>query len=405
MKYSEKDVLQYIAEEDVKFVRLAFCDVLGVQKNVCIPVEELAKAFKEGVSIDASAIKGFGDETRSDLFLQPDASTLSVLPWRPEQGKVIRFFCDVTYPDGSPFENDSRAILKNAVKRAEQAGLEFFFGAEMEFYLFGMDENGERFETPYDRAGYMDVAPYDKGENIRRQICLTLERMGIRPESAHHEEGPGQNEIDFKYAAALNSADDALTFRSVVQTVAGINGLYADFSSKPIADQPGNGFHVNLSVVGKNYDNPLSGAVAGIINRIREITLFLNPSEKSFDRLGNNKAPGYVAWSKQNRSSVIRIPATRGKLNRLELRSPDPLANPYLAYALIIDSAMEGIVNGLPCPNEADINFFTANEQTLLGYERLPVSLEQAKKTAAESSFVHSSLPESLIEYYLNNVR
>ena len=228
MKYSKEEVIQFVAEEDVKFIRMAFCDIYGKQKNISIMPGELERAFEYG--IDASAIDGFGGEVHSDLFLHPDTSTLCVLPWRPEHGKVVRMFCTVTYPDGTPFEADTRALLRKAAEDAEKEGISFAFGSEMEFYLFKCDENGEPTNIPYDNAGYMDVAPEDKGENVRREICLTLERMGINPESSHHEEGPGQNEIDFCYSHAITAADDALTFRSVVLAVAARNGLCADFS-------------------------------------------------------------------------------------------------------------------------------------------------------------------------------
>ena len=201
MKYSKEEVMQYVAEEDVKFIRLAFCDAIGNQKNISIMPGELPRAFDTGIAFDASAVRGFGDEAKSDLFLHPDPATLTWLPWRPEHGKVVRMFCDITYPDGRPFECDARALLKRAVADAAEAGYEFFFGAEQEFYLFELDETGEPTKIPYDRAGYMDIAPDDRGENIRREVCLTLEQMGITPESSHHEEGPGQNEIDFREAA------------------------------------------------------------------------------------------------------------------------------------------------------------------------------------------------------------
>lgn len=232
MKYSREEVAQFIMEEDVKFIRLTFCDVFGKQKNISIMPDELSRAFTQGIAFDASAIEGFGDETHSDLLLHPDADTLMILPWRPEHGKVVRMFCSITYPDGKLFECDTRSILKRAVKDAEEAGLSFSFGSEQEFYLFKLDDNGERTNIPYDNAGYMDIAPDDKGENIRREICLTLEQMGIRPESSHHEEGPGQNEIDFRYSDPLTAADNAQTFQAIVKTVAGRNGLFTKLQPK-----------------------------------------------------------------------------------------------------------------------------------------------------------------------------
>lgn len=248
MKYSKEEVMQYVREEDVKFIRLAFCDVFGKQKNISIMPDELPRAFEFGIAIDASAIAGFSDEEHSDLFLHPDADTLMPLPWRPEHGSVVRMFCDITYPDGKIFECDTRSILKKAIQDAGNSGFRFFFGAEQEFYLFTLDDNGKPTGVPYDNAGYMDIAPEDRGENIRREICLTLEQMGIQPESSHHEEGPGQNEIDFRYSDPLTAADNAMTFQTVVKTVAGRNGLFADFSPKPLKDKPGNGFHINISV-------------------------------------------------------------------------------------------------------------------------------------------------------------
>ena len=227
MQFSKEEVLQYVQEEDVKFIRLAFCDVFGKQKNISILAEELERAFQYGIAFDASAIAGFGDEARSDLLLWPEPDTLALLPWRPEQGRVVRMFTRITYPDGTPFECDTRSLLKQAMAAAQEKGYTFYFGAEQEFYLFRLDEHGEPTKTPYDKAGYMDIAPDDRGENVRREICLTLEQMGIRPESSHHEDGPGQNEIDFRYNDPLRSADDIVTFRMVVKTMAARNGLYA----------------------------------------------------------------------------------------------------------------------------------------------------------------------------------
>lgn len=218
MKYTKEDVIQYTQEEDVKFIRLAFCDVFGKQKNISIMPEELPRAFKHGIAIDASAIAGFGDESHSDLLLHPESDTLIPLPWRPEHGRVVQMFSDITYPDGSFFQCDTRNLLKAAIKDAKDAGYEFTFGAEQEFYLFLLDENGKATKIPCDEAGYMDIAPEDHGENVRREICLTLEKMNIRPESSHHEVGPGQNEIDFRFSDALTAADNAQTFQRVVKT-------------------------------------------------------------------------------------------------------------------------------------------------------------------------------------------
>ena len=398
--YSKNEVLEFVKEEDVKFIKLAFSDVFGKQKNVSITDNELNRAFKTGVAIDASAINGFGDEARSDLFLHPDPSTLTILPWRPEHGRVVRMFCDITYPDGLPFECDSRLILKNAVKAAEEQGLSFSFGSEMEFYLFKLDENGKKTDEPYDNAGYMDVAPEDKGENIRREICLTLEQMGIFPESSHYEEGAGQNEIDFRYSDPLTAADDAITFRQVVRTVAYRNGLFADFSPKPIENAAGNGFHINFSVKSKSGADVSSNCIAGILNRVEDMTVFLNNTENSYKRLGTNKAPAFIAWSKENRSELIRIPAAEGDYKRAELRSPDPLANPYIAFALMIYSGILGVLGNEKLSDPADFNMYKASEDILKRYKRLPANLSEAKLKAEKSEFIKKHLPEAIISAY-----
>ncbi len=399
MKYSEKEVMQYVAEEDVKFIRLAFCDVFGRQKNIAIMPGELQRAFEYGVAIDASAIAGFGGEVRSDLILRPDPSTLSGLPWRPESGRVVRMYCDIMRPDGSTLETDTRAILKSAVAASEAAGYSFDFGSELEFYLFKTDDRGEPTREPYDHAGYMDIAPDDRGENIRREICLTLERMGIQPESSHHEEGPSQNEIDFRYSDPLTAADNAVTFQSVVKAVAARNGLCADFTPKPLRDAPGSGMHINVSVHGGSGD-ALPQVIAGMMAKIRDITLFLNPTRASFERLGSCKAPGYISWSSENRSQLIRIPAATGPYRRAELRSADPTANPYLAFALLIHAGLYGISHCLELPAPADINLFTASDEELRAFSHLPASYAEAAACAQASGFVRDHLPAAIIETY-----
>ena len=402
MKYSKQEVMQYVQEEDVKFIRLAFCDVFGKQKNISIMPEELPRAFEYGIAIDASAIEGFGDETHSDLLLHPDADTLMPLPWRPEHGRVVRMFCTISYPDGRTFECDSRSILKQAVQYAEKAGFQFFFGAEQEFYLFNLDDNGNPTKEPYDNAGYMDIAPEDKGENIRREVCLTLEQMGIRPESSHHEEGPGQNEIDFRYSSPLAAADNAMTFQTVVKTVARRNGLYADFSPKPLEDKPGNGFHINMSVKSSDNVDNMNFMIAGILAKVAEMTIFLNPLESSYQRFGNNKAPRYISWSSENRSQLVRVPAAVGEYKRAELRSPDPAANTYLAFALMIYASLYGIQNKLELQDPADINLYKADADTLAKFEQLPENLKSACALANNSDFIKKHIPGAILEIYCN---
>lgn len=394
--YSYDEVMTYCQEEDVKFIRLAFCDLTGRQKNIAIMPEELGRAFRYGISFDASAIPGFGDEVRSDLFLFPDPSTLSVLPWRSAQGQVVRMFCDIRRPDGSPFERDSRRLLKKAVEAAKEMGITCYFGAEFEFYLFRTGENGEATRIPYDNAGYMDIAPEDKGENVRREICLTLVDMGIRPEGSHHEEGPGQNEIDFRYSDALTAADNAVTFQAVVKTIAMQSGLSACFSPKPLPDQSGNGLHINMSLQGAKDQRQRDAFMAGILRHVREITAFLNPTEESYLRLGEKKAPRYVTWSPENRSQLIRIPAARGDAVRFELRSPDPGANPYIAYALLIYAGLEGIrTESSLCP-PVNVNLFTAGPEVTDSLETLPASLPEALELARRSPLVARYMPEIL---------
>jgi glutamine synthetase len=400
MRYTKDEIIQYISEEDVKFIRLAFCDVFGVQKNIAIMPEELPRAFEYGIAIDASAIRGFGDVVNSDLLLHPDPDTLAELAWRPETGKVVRMYADITYPDGTPFECDTRTLLKQAIKTAELQGYTFAFGEEQEFYLFKLDDIDNRTYEPYDNAGYMDIAPEDRGENIRREICLTLEKMGIHPERSHHEEGPGQNEIDFRYSDPLTAADNALTFQMVVKTIARRNGLYADFSPKPLKDAPGNGCHINVSVKPSDNFVNLNYMIAGILDKIQEMTLFFNPKDESYSRFGGNKAPRYISWSAENRSQLIRIPAAQGEYCRAELRSPDNLANPYLSFVLLIHAGLYGINNRLALPDPVNENLQNADPEIIRNLRKLPETLKEAASLANSSSFVKSLIPQSIIDTY-----
>lgn len=401
MIYSKDEILQYIMEDDVKFIRLAFCDVFGKQKNISVMPEELPRAFRHGIPFDASSIQGYGDEMHSDLCLVPNADTLTLLPWRPEHGKVVRMYSDVVYPSGEPYECDTRHLLKEAVETAEKMGIHFAFGSEQEFYLFLLDENGNRTKTPYDNAGYMDIAPEDKGENIRREICLTLEQMGIRPECSHHEGGPGQNEIDFRYSEPLSAADNVMTFQTVVKTVAGRNGLYADFSPKPIDNKPGNGFHINFSVKSDSGKDYLPNVIAGILEMAPDMTAFLNPCDSSYKRFGRNKAPMYVSWSSGNRSQLVRIPAAHGEYRRAELRSADPYANPYLAFSLMIYAGLYGIEKNLSLPAPVDVNLYKADKSVTDSLKELPRSLSQAREAAMKSDFINRYVPEQIRKIYL----
>ena len=385
-----EDVIEFCEEQDVRFIRLSYFDIYGIQKNVSVLPTELKRAFTEGISFDASAIDGFLDEVHSDLFLYPDPNTMSILPWRSMDGSVIRMYCDIKYPDGTPFERDVRYILKKAVNKAKELGISINFGSEFEFYLFKQDENGENTYIPLDQGGYMDIAPLDKGENVRREICLTLSEMGIDPEVSHHEMGHGQNEIDFRYSSALQAADNAATFKWVVQAIANMQGLVADFSPKPISDQPGNGMHINMSV--DNHEELMMPFMAGILNRIEEMTLFLNPIKDSYKRLGKDKAPEYISWSYQNRNQLIRIPATHNT-NRIELRSPDCSCNIYLAYALLIYAGLEGI--------EKKLETVPCTDTLTNDLKRLPQDLKEAKRKASESKWLTNILGKDVVDIYV----
>lgn len=385
--YTVNDVLEYVQEEDVKFVRLAFFDLRGVQKNISIMAGQLESAFKNGVSFDASAIYGFETPEKSDLFLHPDPTTVAILPWRPNTGKVVRMFCTISHPDGTPYKKDCRTLLSNAVKKArEDFGMEFRFGTEIEFYLFKLDEKGEPTKIPFDNASYMDIAPEDKGENIRREICFTLEQMGIQPEASHHEEGPGQNEIDFHYSDALTAADNAETFKWIVRTRAASAGLFADFSPKPISDQAGSGFHINISISDASKQRNM---LAGILKHAEELTYYMNCTEESYDRLGSCKAPKYIAWGRENRSTFIRVPAiTNDDASRIEIRTPDSECNPYIVFTLLIYAALDGIKNNLEPPEDVKENLF----DTQIKSSTLPDTLDSAREIAQKSSFIKEAL-------------
>lgn len=392
--------MEFVAQEDVKFIKLAFCDVFGNQKNISILPEELKRAFNEGISFDASAVKGFGAEVKSDLLLFPDPATLMILPWRSTNGRVVRMFCDIKYPDGEQFESDCRYMLKKAVAAATGKGIYCNIGAEFEFYLFRTDENGEATTIPFDQASYMDIAPEDRGENVRREICFTLTEMGIHPEASHHEEGPGQNEIDFKFSEPLTAADNAITFKAVVKTIAMLNGLYATFNPKPLPEKSGNGLHINISVKSRDSKDYWDSFMAGILSHVREMTAFLNPEKVSYSRLGKQKAPRYVTWSPENRSQLIRIPAARGEYRRIELRSPDPTTNPYIAYALLLYAGIDGIEKNMQSPPPTNANLFNIEGSLKDSLSVLPASLEEAIDLARRSEFIQKVLPTSIIEAY-----
>lgn len=407
--YNEETVLTFIEQNDVKFIRLAFCDIFGTLKNISINASELKRAFNDGISFDASSVKGFMNVAESDLLLFPDPDTMAILPWRPQSGRVVRFYCNIKHPDGRVFEGDMRHLLKEQEELCESLGYTPKIGSECEFYLFQRDEFNKPTNIPHDEAGYFDVAPLDAGENVRREICLNLEEMNIQPESSHHEQGPGQNEVDFKYDNALQSADNVISFKSCVRAVALQNGLFASFMAKPLMRESGSGLHINISLTKndrnifdsdyENMEEEQKYFIAGILKRIKEISLILNPTTNSYQRLGSDRAPKFISWSKQNRSQLIRIPATINKqYSRIEVRLADPSANPYLAYTLLLAAGIKGIINKEALMPSCDMNLYAykGNE-----FEKLSCSLEESCKLFAASEFVKEVLPESVINGFL----
>lgn len=411
MKDTTAEVLHFVEENDIKFIRLVFCDMFGQVKNLAIMASQLPRAFRTGVAFDASSIGGFMNVEESDLFLFPDPATLAVLPWRPQQGRVARFYCNIRYYDGRPFEGDGRYILKQAVQKAADMGYVVKIGSEGDFYLFELDEHGAPTLIPHDHAGFLDFSPLDKGENIRRDVCLNLEQMGVTPETSLHEAGPGQNEVIFKYGDALKAADDLTTFKTVVRSTAAQFGLHATFMPKPLADENGCGLHVNISL-NKNGENIFTNEddrhcpeaehfIAGILNRVYEITAFLNPLTNSYARFGQFEAPQYISWSHENRSQLIRIPPEKGEHARMELRSPDLTCNQYIAFALLIYAGLEGIEKNTHLVSPTNFDLYNAPSGVLAKLDRLPADLGEALKAARRSDFLPQVLPEVTLQKFL----
>ncbi len=396
MNYSPKEILSFVEENDVKFIRLTFTDIYGQLKNIAIMPGELSRAFEHGIPFDATTLAG----CHEDLLLVPDISTLSVLPWRPKTGRVIRFFCNIMCIDGTPYKGDLRNELESYISSMKRSGYTCEVGTKCEFYLFNTDNEGEPTKIPHDHAGYLDIAPLDKCENVRREICLSLEEMGFNPQSSRHTHGPGQNEIDFKRSDTLTSADNMVYYKTVVKNIAAQNGLFASFMPKPISNQFGSGLHINISVNhnGKpifSYDNLTekgSQFIAGILNRIREITCFLNPITNSYKRLGENFAPKYVNWSFENRAQLIRIPYTAGNHPRIEIRSADATCNPYIAFKLLLAAGFEGINKNLT------LNAETFKDAAKTNFDELPSTLDEAITLAKNSDFVKENLTPEIYD-------
>ncbi|MFV0414275.1 MAG: glutamine synthetase family protein [Oscillospiraceae bacterium] len=411
MDYAQRDALQFIEDNDVKFVRLFFCDIFGVPKSVAIMASRMAHAFEYGAGFDVSAVEGFMNIEESDLLLHPDPKTLTVLPWRPSTGRVARMYCDIRYPDGSPFAGDGRHLLRQTLKELQQLGITCRMGTECEFYLFELDEKGEPTLVPQDTAGYLDIAPLDKGENVRREVCLALDEMGLFPEGSHHEKGPGQNEIWCRSALADQCADDFITYKTVVRTIAAQNGLYASFMPKPFKEKSGTGLHINISLY-NGEENLFAGGVenetanafmAGVLDHIAEITFFLNTTTNSYHRFGSFEAPKYISWAVGNRAQLLRVPSSQSSNSRVELRSPDPLCNPYLAFTLLLRAGMKGIQKGARLGAPANFDFSGVDPAKLANYPTLPQTLGQAIEAAANSLFVQRSLPPHIVEKIIAN--
>lgn len=394
MSFSPKEILKFVEENDVKFIRLTFCDISGGLKNIAIMPNELERAFQYGIPFDASCI----NESCSDLLLVPDISTLSILPWRPKSGRVVRFFCSMKNMDGSDYAGDMRTELINCINSLRLDGYSCEMGTKCEFYLFELDENGEPTKIPHDKGGYLDVAPLDKCENARREICLSLEEMGLSPKSSCHKHGPAQNEIEFHENEPVTAADNMVHYKTVVKSIAAQNGLFASFMPKPLPDEHGSALSISLSIKkgGENLFAPTLEEMSfegkcfmnGVLKRIREITAFLNPTTNSYKRLGIGYAPKYVNWSFENRAQLIRIPIPVGFAPRIELRSADACCNPYIAFKLILDAGIEGIKSG-DC---SLLNSTMKKDAFEMRYEPLPLSLEEAVEVARNSDFVSRSL-------------
>lgn len=417
MKYTKQEILRIVEEEDVEFIRLQFTDLFGTLKNVAITARQLEKALDNKCMFDGSSIEGFARIEESDMYLYPDYDSFTILPWRPHQGKVARLICDVYRPDGTPLDCDPRHILKKTLKQAEDMGYTFNVGPECEFFLFHTDDNGGPTTISHEKAGYFDLAPTDLGENARRDMVLNLEELGFEIEASHHEVAPAQHEIDFKYGEALSTADNVMTFKLTVKTIAKRHGLYASFMPKPKYGVCGSGMHVNMSLMkdGKNVfaddgdENGLSkeaySFIAGIMEHMRSISAITNPIVNSYKRLVPGfEAPTYIAWSATNRSPLIRVPYARGMGTRVELRCPDCASNPYLVFAVCLAAGLDGIKRGLvpPASVQRDIFQMTEEERAEAKITDLPRNLYNAIKEMKKSDFVKGVLGEDAYTKYIN---
>lgn len=414
--YMKEDIIRLVEEEDVEFIRLQFTDMFGNLKNVAITASQLERALDNKCMFDGSAIDGFVRIEESDMYLHPDYSTMEIFPWRPQQGKVARMICDVYYPNGEPFEGDPRYVLKRAIKKAEQMGYTFQVGPECEFFLFNTDENTLPTTATHEQAGYFDIGPLDFGENARRDMVMTLEEMGFVVEASHHEMAPAQHEIDLRYDEALKTADNIMTFQLAVRTIAKRHGLHATFMPKPKSDENGSGMHINMSLhkdgrnIFQDKDDPMGLSreaywfIGGIMKHIKGMAAITNPLVNSYKRLVPGfEAPVYIAWSAANRSPLIRIPSTRGEGTRIELRSPDSAANPYLTLAVCLMAGLDGIDGRMEPPANVTRNIFamTEEERKQMQIGRLPETLKEAVEELERDSFICDALGKHVAAKYI----
>ena len=415
-KYTKEDIWRMIEEEEEEFIRLQFTDIFGTLKNVAVTTSQLERVLNNEIMFDGASIEGFARVEQSDMFLRPDLDTFAIFPWRPQQGKVARFLCDIYRPDGTPFAGDPRHVLKRTVQEAAEMGYQMDVGPECEFFLFHTDDEGNPTTITHEKAGYFDVGPLDLGENARRDMILTLEDMGFVVEASHHEDAPAQHEIDFHYDEALKTADDIMTFKLAVKTIAKRHGLYASFMPKPKTGVNGSGMHINMSLArdGVNvfYDgqdcNHLSKEgywfIGGIMKHIAAITAIANPLVNSYKRLvPGYEAPVYIAWSMRNRSPLIRIPAQTGTTQRIELRSPDSATNPYLAIAVCLAAGLDGIRNQIEPPASVEGNIFAMSEEERekAGIKYLPTSLAEAIDGLEQDALIREVLGEHISRKYI----
>lgn len=417
-KYTRADIIQMVEDEDVEFIRLQFTDIFGMLKNVAITASQLEKALDNLCMFDGSAIDGFVRTEESDMYLYPDLDTFEIISWRPQHGKVARMMCDVYRPDETPFEGDPRYVLKQVLKEAKDMGFDFYAGAECEFFLFHMDEEGRPTTQTHERAGYFDVGPVDMAENVRRDIVLNLEEMGFEVEASHHELAPGQHEIDLKPASGLVMADNLMTFKMAVKSIAKSHGLHATFMPKPKVGMNGSGMHIAMFLkdengvnVFKDHDDKLGLSkiayqfMAGVLFHMREITILTNPLINSYKRLvPGYDAPVYIGWSAfSHRNPLIRIPSSKREGSRIELRSPDPSGNPYLVLAACLAAGLDGIKKEMEPPKclSDDILAVSPKEIKARGIKQLPKTLGEAIDVFEGNEFVQNLLGENIYNKYL----